>query len=144
MQDRDTLYPFEVVLQGVPASLQSKSAKNREAWKERVAAAARERQRESYELGLLDDRPLAVSIYYFPSDPMTGDIDNIVKPIMDAMIGIAYLDDRVVERVTVQKFEPDVGWEFRTPSDRLALALDVEPPVLYIRVDDDLVWRRVQ
>ncbi|MES2445251.1 MAG: RusA family crossover junction endodeoxyribonuclease [Pseudomonadota bacterium] len=144
MSDGEALYPLEVVLPGIPVSSQSKTARNREAWKQRVASAARLRQLETYELGFLDDRALDVTIYYFPSDPMEGDIDNIVKPIVDAMIGVAYLDDKIVERVTVQKFEPEGGWEFLAPSDRLAFALDIEPPVVYIRVNDDLSWRRVQ
>ena len=143
MPDEETLYPFEVVLQGTPIALQCKTGGTREAWKERVKEAARQRQRATYELGFLDNRALAVTIYYFPSAPMEGDVDNIVKLIMDGMIGIAYLNDRVVERVTVQKFEPDGGWEFLVTSDRLALALDTEPPAVYIRVEDDLSWRTI-
>lgn len=73
---------------------------------------------------------------------MEGDVDNIVKPIMDALIGIAYPDDRVVERVLVQKFEPDVDWSFEEPSEMLSAALDTDAPVVYVRVDDDLAWRR--
>ena len=143
MSDGATLYPLEVVLQGSPVTLQSKNAPRREAWKDRVTEATRHRQQKTYELGFLDDRALAVTIYYFPSAPMDGDLDNIVKLILDGMRGLAYLDDRAVERVTVQKFEPDAGWEFVTITDQLALALDTEVPVVYVRVDDDLSWRRV-
>jgi crossover junction endodeoxyribonuclease RusA len=114
MPDEETLYPFEVVLQGTPIALQCKTGGTREAWKERVKEAARQRQRATYELGFLDNRALAVTIYYFPSAPMEGDVDNIVKLIMDGMIG-----------------------------DRLALALDTEPPAVYIRVEDDLSWRTI-
>ncbi|MBT2132702.1 RusA family crossover junction endodeoxyribonuclease [Croceibacterium sp. LX-88] len=143
MSDQETLFPFEVVLEGTPIALQCKTSATREAWKKRVNDAASERQRATYQLGFLDDRALAVTIYYFPSAPMEGDVDNIAKLILDGMISIAYLDDKVVERVTVQKFEPDGGWEFVVTSDMLALALDTEPPVVYIRVDDDLSWRTV-
>jgi len=55
---------------------------------------------------------------------MLGDVDNIVKPIMDGLIRIAYLDDNDVERVTVQKFEPQVEWDFASPGEQLAAALD--------------------
>jgi len=68
-----------------------------------------------FPLGFLDDRPLAVTIYHFPIAAMTGDVDNIVKLIIDGMIAIAYLDDSVVERVTVQKFEPEIDWSFSPP-----------------------------
>ncbi|MFL6844283.1 MAG: RusA family crossover junction endodeoxyribonuclease [Allosphingosinicella sp.] len=141
--DGETLYPLELVLQGTPVSLQSRNAARREAWKVRVTEATRDRQRETYELGFLDDRAVAVTIYYFPSAPMDGDLDNIVKLMLDGMKGFAYLDDRAVERVTIQKFEPGTGWEFETLTDQLALALDTQGPVVYIRVDDDLSWRRV-
>lgn len=74
---------------------------------------------------------------------MVGDVDNIVKPIMDALISVAYIDDKDVEKVTVQKFEPQVEKDFANPSDQLATALDTLPPVVYVRVDDDLNWRRL-
>jgi Holliday junction resolvase RusA-like endonuclease len=143
MQDDDTMYPFEVVLQGTPISLQSKKPVKREAWKRKLADVALERRKETYELGFIDERPVAITIYYFPAYPMQGDIDNIVKPIIDAMIYVVFPDDQVVERVTVQKFEPDQDWEFQSPSEQLAVALEIEKPVVYVRVDDDLSWRRI-
>jgi Holliday junction resolvase RusA-like endonuclease len=144
MADDDTMYPLEVVLQGTPLSQQSKSATNRRAWRQRVTEAALKRRQETYELGLLDQRPLEITIYYFPDDPMEGDVDNIVKPILDAMVGVAFLDDRVIERVTAQKFEPGCDWAFFSPSERLDVALGAEPPVVYIRVNDDLSWRKIR
>lgn len=74
---------------------------------------------------------------------MEGDIDNIVKPILDALIFVADMDDKDVERIVAQKFEPQIDWDFSHPSDRLSTALDAAPPIVYIRVDDDLSWRRL-
>jgi hypothetical protein len=68
---------------------------------------------------------------------MQGDIDNIVKPILDAMERHIYLDDRQVERVVVQKFEPGNVYQFPTPSAMLDKALNHEKPVLYVRLSDD-------
>lgn len=79
---------------------------------------------------------------------MAGDIDNIIKPIIDAFIGVAYLDDRMVEMVTVQKFEPEVDWEIASQSEQLTLALDsinasdAPAPMVYVHIADDLSWRR--
>ena len=73
---------------------------------------------------------------------MEGDVDNIVKPIMDALIGIAYTNDQLVERVLAQKFEPDTDWSFEGPSEILSAVLDTDAPVVYVRIDDDLAWRR--
>jgi crossover junction endodeoxyribonuclease RusA len=140
---QETLYPLEFSIAGPPISLQG-SSKSKERWKATIKEGARERVRETDELGFLDRRPLAVTIYYFPAAPMEGDVDNIVKPIMDALISVAYMNDNDVERVAVQKFEPQVDWDFADPSDRLAAALDAEPPVVYVRIDDDMSWRRLQ
>ncbi len=92
----------------------------------------------------MDDRPVAVTIYYFASGAVEGDIDNIVKPILDALINVAYPDDRFVERVTIQKFEPAYGPELVNPSAVLASILDRATPIVYIRIDDDLAWRSIQ
>jgi crossover junction endodeoxyribonuclease RusA len=141
MTDGEPPYPLEVVIEGTPVSLQTKNVRNRENWKRIVRNAALKHRDELSEFCLLDQRGLGVKIYYFPPEAMVGDIDNIVKPILDGMVGVAYPNDQVIEQVVVQKFEPDTPWEFISPSDRLSIALDTPPPVLYIRVDDDLRWR---
>lgn len=140
--EQETLYPLEFFVAATPVSLQG-SPKSKTRWKATVTQAARERVRATDELGFIDRRPLGLIIYYFPSAPMEGDVDNIVKPIMDALIHIACRDDKDIERVLVQKFEPQVEWDFSDPSDQLAAALDTASPVVYIRVDDDLSWRRL-
>jgi crossover junction endodeoxyribonuclease RusA len=143
LAEQETLYPVEFFIAATPISLQA-SGRSKERWKANIAEAARQRIRETDELGLLDRRPLALTIYYFPVAVMIGDIDNILKPIMDALNHVAYMDDNDVERVVVQKFEPEVEWDFAEPSDQLAAALDTDAPVVYIRVDDDLSWRMIK
>ena len=142
LADQETLYPLEFFVAATPMSFQA-SGRSKERWKVSVSEAARQRVRETDELGFLDRCPLAVTVYYFPAAPMIGDIDNIVKPIVDALIHVAYMDDKDVERVVVQKFEPQVDWDFSNPSDQLVAALDTATPVVYVRVDDDLSWRVV-
>ncbi len=137
---QETLFPLEFFIEETPKSLQA-STHSKERWKETVRAAARARARETDEIGFLDDRYLAVTIFYFAPEKMQGDIDNIVKPILDGMITVAYKDDQIVERVLAQKFEPDIEHVFRNISVKLAEALDADPPVVYVRVDDDLSWR---
>jgi crossover junction endodeoxyribonuclease RusA len=143
LADQDALYPLEFFVAATPISLQP-SRQSKARWKARVAEAARQRVGETDELGFLDRRPLAVTVYYFSAAPTMGDIDNIVKPIMDALIRVAYMDDQDVERVVIQKFDPDVDWDFADPSDQLAAALDIAAPVVYVRVDDDPSWRIIR
>ena len=135
------LFPFEFVVAETPRSFQARP-KSVQRWMALVSDAARSRVAEVVEQSWLDARPLALSVFYFPPAPMDGDIDNIIKPIMDALAGIAYIDDREIERVVAQKFEPGLDWSFERPSDILAAALNVGAAVVYVRLDDDLAWRR--
>jgi len=138
----EMLYPLEFFVAQTPMSAQN-SGRSKARWKETVKSAARERVRETDELGFLEAGPVSLTIYYFCAAPMQGDVDNLVKPIMDALIHVAYMDDRHVERAVIQKFEPGDDWEFVKPSEGLEAALATEPPVLYVRVDNDLLWRRL-
>src|SRR2546423_5151857 len=123
-------FPIEIVLKGVPLSLQA-SARSRERWKKRLRDAA------GAELPVphfAAQEPIKVTIYYFPDAPMEGDIDNIVKPILDSLSRFVYVDDVQVERLWVQKFEPGRLFTFRDPSPSLATAIDTDGPRVYLQV----------
>lgn len=77
------------------------------------------------------------TLFYFPADKMQGDIDNIVKPVLDALAPHLYLDDSQVDRILVQRFEPGKLFPFANPSPTLADAIGHPKPVLYIRVSDN-------
>jgi len=68
---------------------------------------------------------------------MQGDIDNIVQPVLNALKRHIYVDDHQIERIVVQKFEPDRVFEFDAPSSILQDALNRPKPLLYIRLSDD-------
>ena len=127
-------FPFEFVVQGTPASLQTKRAQSRQAWRDRVRAASRVALPEGHYAA---ERRISVTLFYFPVTEMQGDIDNIVKPILDALCQHIYIDDKQVERVWVQKFEPDTIFQFSAPSATLASAIQGDRPMLYVRISDD-------
>lgn len=68
---------------------------------------------------------------------MQGDVDNIVKLILDGMCRHVFVDDRQVERIVIQKFEPGSIFSFSNPTDLLIEAINGQKPVLYIRVSND-------
>ena len=125
--------PFEFLVRGTAVSLQS-SPSSRAAWKRSVRAAARAALPEG--AWLLPSR-LAVTIYIFPGRVMPGDVDNRVKPILDAMSACVYADDELVERLVVQKFEPGAMFPFPRPSRTLQRAMEADGPVVFIRISDD-------
>ena len=143
--DEDVALPFplEFIIKATPRSHQSSNGKAKEAWKATVGGAAKDRIAQGRELTFLDDRPLSATIYYFSPAPMQGDVDNIVKLILDGMLFVVYPNDQVIERVVVQKFEPDVFVEFQAFTEVLQEAAAADPPVVYVRVDDDISWRQV-
>lgn len=126
--------PFEFIVLGTAISL-SGASRSKDEWKERIQAAARSALPEG--AWLLTDN-VAVTIYIFPGAPLSGDVDNRVKLILDAMIGCVYSDDELVERVVVQKFEPGRVFAFSNPSAMLSAALEAAEPVVYIRVSKDV------
>lgn len=75
-------------------------------------------------------------LYYFPADPMAGDVDNIVKLTLDALIPNIYVDDDLIDRVLVQRFEPDARFSFAEPSTKLVEAMASDGPVLYVRISE--------
>lgn len=78
---------FEFVIGGPAVSQQTRRPPRREMWKEEVRSAARDRWTA--------DSPVAGSVavtitYFFESGE--PDVDNIPKPILDAMKGLVYSD----------------------------------------------------
>lgn len=130
----EIIFPLEFLVRGTPVSLQAKRAASRKQWKQRVRDASFAAIPQPH---FASENRLAVTLFYLPAEPMQGDIDNIVKPVLDALSRHIYLDDAQVERVLVQKFEPGNVYEFQQPSDALLTALNAERPVLYVHVTDN-------
>ena len=124
-------FPVEVMVPGVPLSLQASTA-SKEEWKERIRTAAREELPEGH---FAAEGPIEVRIYYFSDAPANVDLDNIVKPIFDSLSRFIYLDDRQVERLVAQKFEPGRLFTFTSPSPRLAETIDADGPRVYLQID---------
>jgi len=131
----EVTFPLEFVVAGVPVSHQSKNPDSKEQWKEDVRAAARPQLPENH---FLMDGPVAVTLFYFPRGEMQGDVDNIVKLTIDALCRHIFMDDRQVERIWVQKFEPLRTVEFRNPSAALVAAMAGRPS-LYVRLSSDVM-----
>ncbi len=128
-------FPLEFIVMGNPVSLQAKRAEARTKWAERVKQASSAVLPDDH---FATDQPLSVTLFYFPGARRQGDIDNIVKPVLDALSRHVYIDDKQIERVWVQRFEPDRVFPFSRPSMVLAAALAGEKPLLFIRIGDDL------
>jgi hypothetical protein len=127
-------FPIEFLVHGTPISLQAKRADAKAEWKSRIRSASKTAIPDQY---FSSDERIAVTLYYLPNEPMQGDIDNIIKPVLDALSQHIYLDDVQVERIVVQKFEPGNVFSFQRPTGTFLAALSGTKPVLYVRVSND-------
>ncbi len=127
-------FPIEFIIAGTPVSLQTKRAEARKNWQETIRSACAPSLPEGH---FASENRIAITLFYFPDGEMRGDIDNIVKPILDAFSRHIYMDDRQVDRILVQKFEPEKIFAFAAPSPILARAIAGPKPLLYVRLSDD-------
>lgn len=127
-------FPLEFIVAGTPVSARATNRASIRRWQAQIVAASRGVLPEGH---FASRAPVAVTLYYFPATAMQGDIDNIVKPILDAMCRHIYLDDRQFERILVQKFEPGRVPGFASPTATLLAAIDHPKPLLYIRLSDN-------
>ncbi|MEI8394568.1 MAG: RusA family crossover junction endodeoxyribonuclease [Rhodospirillaceae bacterium] len=127
-------FPLEFIVLGTPVSVQAKRRDSIIAWKGRVKEASCAALPEGH---FSTNAPISVTLFYFPETDVSADIDNIIKPILDALKNHIYADDNQVERILIQKFKPEEGFRFKSPSVVLSKALDGIKPVLYVKLSDD-------
>ncbi|MES2760416.1 MAG: RusA family crossover junction endodeoxyribonuclease [Pseudomonadota bacterium] len=86
---------FEFMIPQRPVSLQARSRKNLQAWKAFVSA-------EAAKTWPVNAQPFAgdlrVTLVYLAADD-AADVDNIIKPIQDALVGMMYKDDFTVSDI---------------------------------------------
>ena len=75
---------------------------------------------------------LSITYYY---DETSMDVDNIPKPISDALKGLVYVDDSQVNDVLCRRRDLSAGLRVINPSPVLAAGFDRGGEFLYIRVD---------
>ena len=107
---------------------------------EKVASAAR----ASWpgEVAVFRDE-VAVVIVYFHYGESLIDVDNIIKPILDALIGVTFSDDRVVAQVLCRRTMATTGLVIEQPSECLAAGLDLGVDFVYVAIDRGLDHRTV-
>jgi hypothetical protein len=81
------------------------------------------------------ERPVHLTILYFLDTEMVGDLDNILKPILDALSGFVYVDDGQVESISIQRFESGRVFTFDQPSAKLAEAVAMSGYRVYIKIE---------
>jgi crossover junction endodeoxyribonuclease RusA len=86
---------FEMLIPKRPVSQQAKNPSNLKAWKDYIYGRAR----IEWSSGTPIVTPGLRLMLVYLCDDSPADIDNIIKPIQDALIGVVYADDSLVSDV---------------------------------------------
>ena len=124
------MIPFEFMIDGPPVSLQTKKRQKLQAWKNRVGSAAQ----AQWPVGtppVTHEVSLSITYFYELEAP---DVDNIIKPIQDALVGVVYNDDTQVEDTKSRKSKIDGAFRIKGVSPDLAIRLALGKEFLWIRV----------
>lgn len=88
------MLPFEFLIKRRPVSLQTGNRLRLQEWKDFVKSEAQKQWTST----LIENGYLQVSIVYL-CDDSPPDVDNIIKPILDALVGLVFVDDILVADV---------------------------------------------
>lgn len=124
--------PFEFVIPQRPVSQQARRRERLREWKEFVAEQARAALDAPRELAT---EPVAVRLLYL-YDEAALDVDNILKPIQDALIGIVLEDDSVVTDVEIRRRWRRTMFTLNAVSPVLAAGLELGREFVYVSLTD--------
>jgi Holliday junction resolvase RusA-like endonuclease len=122
---------FEFVIPQGPLSQRAKSRSLRR-WKETVEERARASMTESFTLAT---DPIALTLLYFYDEKMV-DLDNVLKPIQDALSGVIYEDDSLITDVVVRGRRRRTTFKLNDVSPVLAEGLDLGKEFIFISIEE--------
>jgi crossover junction endodeoxyribonuclease RusA len=123
---------LEFVVLGPPVSNQSKNAAQLTAWRTAVEGEAR----KAWTNAPLTGKLKAILINFHQGDSPNVDVDNMSKPIHDAMNNIAYDDDRQIRQAEIAHVRIDSPVVVVGVSKIIVDALQAGNPFVYVRIED--------
>ncbi len=120
---------FEVCVHGQPVSAQTGNRQALQAWKKRIREAC---QAAWPGRTAIEERAIIRVTHYYES--RIGDVDNLIKPIQDALQGIAYLNDRQIDEMIGNRRNINGSFRVRHMSPSLAMAFSDGRQFVHIRI----------
>lgn len=122
---------LEFVVPGPPVSNQSPGP-NLNTWRATVEAEARKRWTNS----VLSSNLKVILINFHVGNQPSVDIDNMSKPIFDAMQGIVYEDDRQIRQAEISHVPINAPLVFVDASMFVVMAVQAGNQFVYVRIED--------
>lgn len=125
------MFPFEFTVSGSPISLQTNNRALLQSWKAKVRRTAiAHLPINTIPTG---DRVQVEIVYYYKSTPL--DIDNIAKPILDALNLLVYIDDRQITDLTIRKRPLYPHPDPKKFAPILMLAFTQNEPFIFVEIE---------
>jgi len=125
------MLPFEFIVEGPPVSHQTKNRQRLNAWKNRVLVAAKKVVNNGSE-PITEEVTFKITYYY---DNYSPDVDNIIKPIQDALAGLIYVDDAQVVETSSRKRNINGAYKIRGASPTIIEGFLRGVDFLHIKVE---------
>jgi crossover junction endodeoxyribonuclease RusA len=122
--------PFEFLVPGPAVSQQTRRQANRRAWIERIFRQAEGR----WASDAAETESVALTLTYLHRGG-AGDLDNLAKPVLDALKGLVFRDDGQVTDLILRKRNLSAVLRIENPSPLLSSGLDLGSPFLHVLVD---------
>lgn len=126
------IIPFEFLIPRRPVSLQTKKRENLQAWKNFVRVEAQKVWKDSSPITKGD---IQLTLVYL-CDEFPADIDNIIKPIQDALVDLVFEDDSLVSDVDSHRRFISDPIDIKSLPSLLQRAVIIGKECVYVKVSE--------
>ena len=124
------MQPFEFIIRSRPVSQQTRRRERLRQWQEFVKSQALRYWTPSH---LIMEGPISITLIYLYSEAAL-DLDNILKPIQDALIGLVYSDDSWVTDVIIRRRELGGTFDLSRVSSVLIDGFEYGDEFVYVHI----------
>ena len=121
----------EFIFDGPPLSLQSKNKARKRNYKAMVASMASNVLPNGY-IPTAEEVKITITNYY---ETQSGDVDNIIKPIQDALNGIVYIDDEQVVETSSRRRNINSSYKIRSVSAKILEGFSNGNDFIHVKIE---------
>jgi crossover junction endodeoxyribonuclease RusA len=126
------MQPFEFLIRSRPVSQQTRRRARLREWKAFVRQEAEHYWRPTHAPA---DGPVGMTLIYV-YDEAALDVDNFMKPIQDALVGLAFLDDALVTDVIIRRRQLRGTFDLTRASPVLVEGFEYGGEFVYVWISD--------
>ena len=126
------MQPFEFLIRSRPVSQQTRRQERLRAWKEFVRYEAGRYWTPAH---VPADGPVCITLVYL-YDEAALDVDNLLKPIQDALIGLVFSDDSIVTDAICRRRQLGGTFDLSRASPVLIEGFEYGDEFVYVHITD--------